>query len=277
MRNPLGSILRIGVSRRGITVLRVHGHWRAGNDALLSDMHLPQDTTDLPALMAIRLPTALADKGCTSKRAHIVLADDLVRYFTVVPPKNAGSLRDCHAAAQMRFRTLYGETSADAWRIDADWHAREPFVACAVPAPLLLALQNALVERRIVLMSVVPQFIAAWNQWRAKLRGDAWFGVAHEHGMTIGAIHQRTLHAVRALAPLADGADLSSVPTRLAREALLLNLPAPARLQLTGSHLTGWNHESPWEFACERMEGSSSSATHARSEGIALAMTGWQA
>lgn len=265
MRNPFGSSLRIGISPQGVTVLRVNGRWRAGGKSVAVETRLPDDRAVVPEYLEIALRTALTEANCTGMRAHVVLADDLVRYFTVTPPRNAGSLRDCRAAAEMRFRSLYGDDGAG-WRIDADWHARDPFMACAVPVSLLHALQTILAEKRVTPLTVVPQFIAAWNQWRGKLHDDAWFGVVHDHGMTVGAIHQRTLRTVRFLAAPDDATDLSWIAHRLAREALLLHLPAPVRLQLAGTLPAGSTPGPLGTLSCEYLEDASGTAAPPRFE-----------
>ncbi|HYD82016.1 MAG TPA: hypothetical protein VEC06_19610 [Paucimonas sp.] len=261
-----GPSLRIGVSRRGLALLRV-GRRRAGSAAVLADIHWTDDAA--PEQIAARLAAALAEARCGGMRARLLLADDLVRYFMVTPPANAGSLRDCRAAAEMRFQALYGEPIAG-WRLEADWQARAPFLACAMPASLLNMLCSALSERRLAPVELVPQFIAGWNRWRRKLRGDAWFGVVHDHGMTVGAIHQGHLRAVRPLAIAAGDFDPARLHAMLMREALLLDIPAPARLQLVGSVPAGLTTPSSGALRCEWIGGTPPAGT----AGIELARTG---
>jgi hypothetical protein len=224
--------LRIGLSRRTLTLLRVERRWRGQSASVLADLLVAGGAADgtsahEPLMSALR--AALKTGQCRRMPARIVLADELVRYFLVTPPKNAGSLHDCRAAAQMRFQSLYGEPATQ-WQIEADWDAVQPFLACALPVELLQALQAVLAEQQLAFAELAPRFVATWNLWRGKLQRDAWLGVAHERGMTVGAIHDGRLHAVRHL-----DASLGSLRDVLAREALLLNLPMPARLQLAGA------------------------------------------
>jgi hypothetical protein len=67
---------------------------------------------------------------------------------------------------------------------------------------------------------------------------------------------------------------LSWLPNRLAREALLLQLPAPTRLQLTGTLAADWAPESLGALACERIDGATATP---RSAGMVLARTGMRA
>lgn len=215
--------LRIGLSRRAVTLERVD---RRGRSTPLPGVRVAEHEP-----LAAALSAALQGAECRRMRARVVLADELVRYFMVTPPQNAASLRDCRAAAQLRFQLLYGEPAA-AWRIEADWDAREPFLACAMPAPLLDALHAAAAEHGLDLVETCPQFVTAWNRWHGQLPGDAWFGAAHDDGMTVGALHEGRLHAVRSL----DAAP-HAARDALAREALLLDLPMPAQLRWANASL----------------------------------------
>jgi hypothetical protein len=134
----------------------------------------------------------------------------------------------------MRFQALYGEAATE-WRIEADWDARAPFLACALPMGLQRSLQTVCAELQIVLAGLAPQFVTAWNLWQSKLRRDAWFGVVHDDRMTVGAIHEGRLRAVRTLNAAPGTQVASALQGVLAREALLLNLPLPAHLQWTNA------------------------------------------
>lgn len=221
--------LQVGLSRQAVTLQRVE---RRGRSTALPGVRVAEANgvaSHEPLVAALN--AALKGAQCRRMRARVVLADELVRFFWVAPPQNAGGLRDCRAAAQLRFQLLYGEPAA-AWRIEADWDAREPFLACAMPAHLLDALQAAAAEHGLDLIETCPQFVAAWNRWHGQLQGDAWFGAVHDDGMTVGAIQEGRLRAVRSLdAAPQDARDA------LAREALLLNLPIPVQLQWTSASL----------------------------------------
>jgi hypothetical protein len=249
--------LRVGISRRTITLSRVERRWRGQSTTTLADVRLADDGEGRSATahdsLSVGLNAALKTAECRRMRTHVVLADELVRYFMVTPPTNAGSLRDCRAAAQMRFQTLYGEP-ATAWRIEADWDAREPFLACAMPANLLSALHAVAAEHRLDLVEMLPQFVAEWNRWHRKLPGDAWLGVVHERGMTIGAIHEGRLRAVRTLDTTPQDLIATRMHDMLAREALLLNLPTPARLQLAGAALDGVAMEPAGAMTFEKLD-----------------------
>ncbi len=159
----------------------------------------------------------------------MVLADAWVRYFMVTPPPAARSPSDCRAAAGLRFTQLYG-TSPDAWTIRADWHADLPFLACALPTALLDHLESATSDSGLRLLSLQPQFIAAFNAWRTLDNRATWFAVSHQYQLVLGLLAHGRLSAVRQLALPMPG----TLTDALRREALRMQLPMPRRLRWLG-------------------------------------------
>lgn len=211
---------RIGVSTQRVTVLAAA--WPFGRRRKLIGEHAVQSA-------ASPLQEAVASLRRCGSRAHVILADAWVRYFMVTPPDAARRLDDCRAAAALRFTQLHEDTP-DGWEIRADWRADRPFLACALPVALLDHLQRAAADAGLTLLSVRPQFIAAFNGGRPRERSDSWLAVAHDHRLTLGAMHEGRLRAVRSL-PLPETRLLSEV---LRREALRLRVPVPGRLRWLG-------------------------------------------
>jgi hypothetical protein len=205
-------------------------------------------------LLGSALTTALAENGCQRMKTDLVLADGWARYFMVAPPKNVSNMADCQAAAAMRFHQLYGESPLD-WQIDAQWDTDNAFLACALPNNLLLGLQQACSTQKLRLLSITPYFIACWNHWCRTLDGAAWFGVVNAGYLTLAAIENGRLHALRR-SPFADENwhDKQYLPTLLAREALRLNLSLPARLQLCGKLPEGRASETMGQLECRRLD-----------------------
>lgn len=269
MRNSLTSKLSIGLSKTGVGLIRSDGWPRARHSAAgvaaetapkpaaglasgfapdlapglshgLVPGLSPDSAPDLPPPLASpehlaeQLRAALAQARWSGLSASITLADTWVRYFMVTPPQNTGRFSDCGAACDMRFRTLYGE-APDGWLLQADWDARHPFLACALPRALLASQQQVALDHKLALVAVAPHFIAAWNRWRGRLKPGAWFGVAQGGTLTLGAPQQRRLCAVRSAPfPAEAWQDKAALPGHLRREALRLNLPPPDTLHLCG-------------------------------------------
>ncbi|WP_295993251.1 hypothetical protein [Rugamonas sp.] len=244
MRRAPGQSLRLGVSAHAVSLVRV-GRWRwagAGRTPTLLAEHAfsPAGAAPPDAIagalreMLGRVPGA----ALAGWPLDIVLADELTRLWQVAPPQGATRLSDIEAAAALRFQTLYGE-SPSAWRLMAEWDSRYPFFAAAAPRALLAALEQVAAEHKLAIVGIAPHFVGAWNRWRGGLKAGAWFGLAHDNLLTLGALQDKRLRAVRALA-VPHGADHYWITQMLTREALLLGLDAPSLLQLCGTVPAAW-------------------------------------
>jgi hypothetical protein len=236
-----GAAIRIGLSTTGVAILRTGGWGKSAT--ILADHPLAEDAVQTPARLALQCTTILADADCAGLPLSVTVGDEWARLFMVTPPHNSGRLQDFHGAAAMRFEALYGEGMGD-WLVQADWQAREPFLACALPCSLLETLRQVAHDRALHLMSVMPQFAVVWNTWNRKLDSGAWFGLVHEHKLTLGAIApapRPRLCAVRAMPIPSDGDNPRWLAEQVARAALRLDLPAPSRLQLAGNRQRYWS------------------------------------
>jgi hypothetical protein len=266
--------LRIGLSRTGVALLQSSGWLRRRTD-LVADAALSEDDFTSTECLATRLSALIAEAKCSSLPATVILANDLVRLFMVTPPNNAMRLQDCRSAAEMRFRSLYGDTVAD-WQLQADWNNDEPFLACAIPNLLLTALTQLAKERDLTCIEIVPQFIAVWNRWRDGLNGNAWFGVANGNLLTLGAITAQRLSAVRTTAVPVDGwSEQNWLPDYLGRESLRLNLPMPQQLRICGDVPGHWTSQNFGSLACVRLDAAQRSLGNASaSSTVMLAHSG---
>jgi hypothetical protein len=245
MRSAPGTALRLGLAPDGAALLQT-GWWRRANAALLAEQRFEAAGIDG---LARQLRQLFEQAPAAGRPLTVVLSDELVRMWQVTPPAGASRMADLEAAAAMRFQALFG-APASGWKISADWDAARPFLAAAVPLALLAQLEQAAREQRLHLVEVVPQFVAALNQWRKLRRPDAWFGVLHAGVLTIAACEAATLVAVRA-STVPEGAGREWLERLVAREALRVGLARPQRLQVCGPAPAGWsdNTGSP-DFAC---------------------------
>lgn len=244
MRRALGQSLRLGVSGHAVSLLRV-SRWRIGGSkqpvtVLAEHAFSPADEPLFDCIgRALReMFSELDTQALAGWPVSIVLADELTRLWQVTPPQGATRLSDIEAAAALRFQSLYGETPS-AWRVMAEWDARQPFFAAAVPRALLAVLESVAADRQLAIVDIVPHFVTAWNRWRGALKSGAWFGLAHDSLLTLGAVQGKCLRAVRTL-PIPHGADHYWITQTLTREALLLDLDVPPLLQLCGTPPAAW-------------------------------------
>lgn len=232
MRRFARTSLKIGISRDAVTVLHQIG-WLRQETELISRQSIEAAGSDR-AQLASMLDNILAEGEYSHLATTVIVADDCARLFMVTPPRNTTRLQDCRAAVDMRFRSLYGENSND-WQLSADWDVRTPFLACALPRTLLDAVQQAARKHHLTLIEIVPHFIAAWNHWSASLKAEAWFAVNCGGTLTLAAIEDRRLHAIRST-PWPNNIQEANqwLSNRIACEALRLNLAAPRYVQLCG-------------------------------------------
>jgi hypothetical protein len=258
MRNILdmlfGAGIRIGLSSRAIAIVH-QAPWGGKNTILLNHgLNLEMAPSGQVTEICMRLVpqvqahcrAALAGTTYAGLPVYITLSDELTRLFIVTPPQNSARLHDIKAAAAMRFQALYGDVGVDSdsvWRLEADWQAGRPFVACAIPRILVDALCSMAGEHGLYVQAIEPNFAAAWNAARKGIAKGAWFGVVHEDALTLGAMAtgSRHLDAVRSLTIPADGHESTWLEEQLKRAALQLDGPAPEQIVLAGNCKRFWS------------------------------------
>ena len=273
MSKRFGGVLRVGLSKSGVTLLQTSG-WLRLQRQVLAECALSKEESSSPELIAAKLRSLLDAAYGARLPVRVVLSDDWVRRWMVTPPQNATRLADCMSAAAARFQALFGEAPSD-WQLTADWDTRRPFLACAMPLWLLAVLRQVAREYRLVLLEVAPQFVVAWNRWRAQLTEVAWFGVIHGKVLTLAAPSQRGLGAVHGVT-LPDEVlhDQSRLPQIVAREALRLNLAMPSEIRLCGQIPAHWVMQEIDSLAFARLDQPWLYDALPLSAGMSLAVTG---
>ncbi|MFZ6778490.1 hypothetical protein ACO0LD_16835 [Undibacterium sp. Ji83W] len=171
---------------------------------------------------------------------EIVLDDVLVKFFVLAPPSHAQSLKDFHAAAQMRLETLFN-VSSDDWLISADWQSNKPSLICAIPKTLLAKISGASKKSGQRILSLQPRFVWMWNQCKQRFLTDAWFVSVGEKAMTLGTFQEGSLRLVKTIL-LPEASDDVWLRTQLQREAMLHQLNPPTQLLLAGRIPTTWQY-----------------------------------
>jgi hypothetical protein len=259
--------LRLGVGADSLALLKVSRGVRRQRTLLAEEFLDPADGEQSLTQALRRL---LADLPVAGAPLTVVLADELARLWQVAPPPGASRMGDLEAAAALRFQALFGGLAAG-WKICGDWSATHPFLAAAVPLPLMARLQQGAAEHRLHLVEVVPQFVAALNGWRKRRRPGAWFGLVHGGVLTLAAFDNGVLAAVRSAA-IPRGADHGWLESHVAREALLVGAGQPELLQLCGAAPPEWvSHAGRLKFACVLLD---DKAAPAWSGAARLAATG---
>jgi hypothetical protein len=191
-----------------------------------------------PALAVASLQHTIADllREHASSPADLrtVVRDECARYFVVEPPGNARKMSDLQLAARLRFEGLYGDPPAD-WAVNADWHATRPFLASAIPAPVIAAVANAARACRLRNAGVTTEFTSSWNAQRRRMpERRAWVVHLGRQTDVIAACAGGSVAAVSMVSrtrPVA-AADMVDV---IARCALRWNRPVPHTVYLLGA------------------------------------------
>lgn len=239
MRRSIGQFLRIDVAPQAVSVQRV-SRWRAAAPVTLAAQAIAPSADHPFDAIANALRALLGELDVAGWPAGVVLADELTRMWRVTPPPGAARMADLEAAAALRFQSLYGEPLT-AWHTAADWNTSQPFFAAAMPRALLALLRAVAQDCKLTLVAIEPRFISAWNRSRRGMRRGAWYGHVHQQLLTLAATDAdgKSLRAVRPL-PIPPDADHAWLTQTLRREALLLDMAAPALLQLNGNPPAAW-------------------------------------
>ena len=135
-----------------------------------------------------RLAEVLAEPTWQDASARVVVADPWARYGIVPWPSAPLDAHGRLVHARCVLADTFGEGLAD-WNVTlADTPPGHAYVACAMPAALKAALEDALIPARLALVSLQPQLVVAFNAWRHRLPpDDAWF-VSLDDG-SLSAVH----------------------------------------------------------------------------------------
>jgi len=124
-----------------------------------------------------RLAEVLAEPTWHGAAARAVVADHPWARYGIVPwPATRLDAAGRLAHARYVLGDTYGEAVAG-WTVSlADTPPGRCYVACAMPATLRSALEDALAPARLALVSLQPRLIVAFNAWRHLLPADdTWF------------------------------------------------------------------------------------------------------
>jgi hypothetical protein len=262
-------VLRIGVAGDSLALVQASRGLRP-KGSLLAEARC--DPAEGVAALGTGLARLLAGAPVAGRPVVVVLADELARIWQVAPPQGAGRMADLEAAAALRFQALFGAPAAG-WQISADWDADRPFLAAALPAPLLATLRQSAIEHRFHLVEVVPQFVAALNGWRKLRRPHAWFAQVAGAVLTLAVFDRGALAAVRT-AVIPPAADRAWLDAHIAREALLTGAAQPALVQVCGAAPRAWAGAPGAKFDCTLLDADAPPAPPAWPGAARLAATG---
>jgi hypothetical protein len=128
---------------------------------------------------------------------HVVLFDGLVRYQLLPWRPGIVGATEWQAYAGHRFREVYGDL-VSGWRIlVAPTPPGEAAIVTAIDSALLAALRS-LSAQPPRLVSLQPRFVAGFNHWRPKLKGEScWFATTEPGRVCLGLLHKGSWRTLR--------------------------------------------------------------------------------
>ena len=175
------------------------------------------------AALAEALPEFTARRG----DVEVILSNHFVRYVLISHSDQISSAAEEQALVRHRFVRTYGG-GAENWVLrlsDIGAHAGLR-LASAVDAGLLESLSTLFRPGRLILRSIQPYLMAAFNRWRPHLAGDAWFALIEPGRLCLAQLQDnqwRTLKTIKV-----SDTWLPELLTLLDRERLLAGVDSAA-------------------------------------------------
>ena len=174
------------------------------------------------------LPALLKQRAC--REASVVLADQFVRYALLPWNPAVKSADQWMALARHRFNALHGAAAAG-WEVKVTETAPNGArLACAVDRELIQRLALAFTQAGVMLVSVEPFLIAAFNRLRSGIlnsmgHGTCWIVVEEPGRLTLALIQRGAWVAIRSRR--SDERWRIVLPEILEREGAFLGLDKP--------------------------------------------------
>lgn len=184
---------------------------------------------------------------------RILVSDYYARFWIAQPPAEATTKSDLSASARWRFEDLFGEPPL-VWNIEADWNARRPFMACALPNLLTDAIATTSAACRIGVTSCLPRFIAEWNTHHRRLRkyDSVWLAVLADSTVTIALVRGKEIAQIQQVRCLpTNGVDLDALTASLRGMALQAEHACPSTVMLCGDVPEQWHEAQNKEYRFE--------------------------
>lgn len=210
--------LRVALSPEQVLLLGVRCGLRgvrpSGDDAQLLSFHgaaSPQPWRSV--VLALENALGRAPKLA----ATVILSNHFVRYVLVPWREGLDGEGEALSYARHCFTKVYGKGALQ-WQIRlSEESAALPRLACAVDGELIEALKGAFESAGIVLQSIQPHLMAAFNGTRRHLHRSAWFALIEPGLITLALLQEGCWQSVRNVR--VDGSWRDELPIVLEREA----------------------------------------------------------
>lgn len=155
-------------------------------------LSLPGQAGGVPWQQAVQgLARALPTTAGKGALGTVVLSNQFVRYLMVPWLPGLGDAREELAHARHCFARVHGK-SGDDWEVRLGPSSPgEPRLACAVEPELLAAVRHAFAQSGLVLQSIQPHLMAAFNDAGRRLpQGSGWLVVLEPGHLCLCMLHR---------------------------------------------------------------------------------------
>lgn len=193
---------------------------RKAEQTTILDIPTPEEDGQWPAsLFALRTYLAGLEPGPCE--LAIVLSDRFFQFVLVPWSDRISRVAEKEKLARIQLELTFGTSAKDAVKI-GDAGYGESAIACAMDSRLIRELADIASERSIVINSVVPHFMSAFNRWRRRVGQDGVFVVCEPDHCTMLYVRNAAPVALRTFRLLSS--EPSDISRLLDREMLLLDV-----------------------------------------------------
>ena len=149
------------------------------------------DAADWAASLSV-VDSLLGEPQWRGAALRVVLGDTWARYAIVPWAAELGSADERLGHARQLLAGSYGE-AVSTWEVQvSDAPPQAARIACTMPADLLEAVRAMCVKHRMKLLSLQPQLVAAYENWRHQLPpAGAWFVTVGEGTLAAARVGAR--------------------------------------------------------------------------------------
>ncbi len=153
---------------------------------VVASTRLPFSESSSESELLLALEQALRDPQWQKARAHVVVADRLIRYFIAERPPGARNAKEVELAAGLRFEDIFG-VPVDDWTIQVDMPPlAKNQLGCALRKELVSNLVAICSAANTPIVSLQPFAVSEFNRSHATIGNkEGWFAVMGRHSLWV--------------------------------------------------------------------------------------------
>jgi len=145
------------------------------------------------------LASALPEFAKRKSEVVVILSNHFVRYALIPYSEQISRKQEELALVRHQFTQIYGE-AVEQWALRlSDDGCDDNRVASAIDQALLDALHAVFQSGNLILTSVQPYLMAAFNQWQHRFADSALFALIEHGRLCLSTFHHRQWHAIKSI------------------------------------------------------------------------------